>query len=69
MILSTHIVGDIEATCEDIAVLDEGKVIYQGTVTDLLSMTEGKVYSAEISKQELERLKGLYRDQYADAWK
>ncbi len=60
VILSTHIVGDIEATCEDIAVLDEGKVIYQGTVTDLLSMTEGKVYSAEISKQELERLKKDY---------
>ncbi len=60
VILSTHIGGDIEATCEDIAVLDEGKVIYQGTVTDLLSMTEGKVYSAEISKQELERLKKDY---------
>ncbi len=60
VILSTHIVGDIEATCEDIAVLDEGSVIYQGTVTDLISMTEGKVYSAEISKRELEILKKDY---------
>ena len=48
VILSTHIVGDIEATCEDIAVLDEGSVIYQGTVTELLQMTEGKVFSADI---------------------
>ncbi len=60
VILSTHIVGDIEATCENIAVLDEGSVIYQGTVTDLISMTEGKVYSAEISKKELELLKKDY---------
>ena len=60
VILSTHIVGDIEATCEDIAVLDAGSVIYQGTVTELLYMTEGKVYSAEISKRELELLKKDY---------
>lgn len=60
VILSTHIVGDIEATCENIAVLDEGSVIYQGTVTDLIAMTEGKVYSAQISKRELELLKKDY---------
>lgn len=60
VILSTHIVGDIEATCEDIAVLDEGKLIYQGTAADLIAMTEGKVYSAEISKRELELLKKEY---------
>lgn len=60
VILSTHIVGDIEATCEDIAVLDEGSVIYQGTVTDLIAMTEGKVYTAEISRRELEALKKDY---------
>lgn len=60
VILSTHIVGDIEATCEDIAVLDEGHIIYHGSVSDLIRMAEGKVYSAEISKQELESLKKQY---------
>lgn len=60
VILSTHIVGDIEANCEDIAVLDGGKIIYQGTVAELLGMTKGKVYSAEISKGELEALKKDY---------
>ena len=57
VILSTHIVGDIEATCEDIAVLDEGRLIYQGTVADLTAMAEGKVYTAEISRKELDALK------------
>lgn len=60
VILSTHIVGDIEATCENIAVLDEGTIIYQGTVSDLVHRTDGKVYSAEISKKELEPLKKKY---------
>jgi len=57
VILSTHIVGDIEATCEDIAVLDEGRLIFKGTVRELLEMAVGKVYTAEISRMELEELK------------
>ncbi|MCI9216409.1 ABC transporter ATP-binding protein [Lachnospiraceae bacterium 42-17] len=57
VILSTHIVGDIEATCENIAVLDEGEIIYKGTVSELTGMAEGKVFQAEISKRELETLK------------
>lgn len=57
VILSTHIVGDIEATCENIAVLDAGEIIYKGTVTELTDMAEGKVFQAEIGKKELEMLK------------
>lgn len=60
VILSTHIVGDIEATCEKIAVLDEGSLIYQGTVSELLKKAEGKIYTAEISRVELEELKKNY---------
>lgn len=57
VILSTHIVGDIEATCDQIAVLDEGEIIYQGTVTELVEAAKGKIYSAEISRTELSRMK------------
>lgn len=60
VILSTHIVGDIEATCEDIAVLDNGKIIFRGTVRELIEMAEGKVYRAEISRMELEELKARH---------
>lgn len=56
VLLSTHIVGDIEATCEQIAILDEGKVVFRGTVTELLRMVEGKVYAAEVSVRELDLL-------------
>lgn len=60
VILSTHIVGDIEATCEQIAVLNNGEILYQGTVSGLIEMADGKVYTAQISRHELPKLKERY---------
>lgn len=60
IILSTHIVGDIEATCENIAVLDEGCLKFAGTVNELLLEASGKIYTAEISRVDLERVKEKY---------
>lgn len=60
VILSTHIVGDIEATCEQIAIMDEGEIYYNGTVMDLLRMTEGIVYTAQISRKDLAKMKENY---------
>lgn len=60
VLLSTHIVGDIEATCENIAVLNKGEVIFRGTVGELLRSVEGKVYSVEVSARELEAVKQRY---------
>lgn len=60
VILSTHIVGDIEATCERIAIMDAGEIIFKGTVSELLEMADGHVYTAEISRMELERVKQDY---------
>ncbi len=57
VILSTHIVGDIEATCENIAILNDGKVLYNGTVDNLLNEAEGKVFTKAVNKQELPKLK------------
>lgn len=60
VILSTHIVGDIEATCENIAIMDAGEIIYKGTVCELLEMAEGNVFTADISHMELEKVKKEY---------
>ena len=35
VILSTHIVGDVEAACEEIAVMDQGRILFRGTVEEL----------------------------------
>lgn len=60
VILSTHIVGDIEATCEKIAILNEGRLLWNGTLTDILKEAEGKVLVAEVTQDELEEIKQKY---------
>lgn len=60
VILSTHIVGDIEATCEKIAVMDAGNIIFNGTVSELLEQADGKIYIATVSKIEIEDIKKRY---------
>lgn len=60
VLLSTHIVGDIEATCEEIAILDHGHIIFRGRVVELLNLVSGKVYTATISTSELESVKERY---------
>ena len=57
VLLSTHIVGDIEATCEQIAIMNEGKILWRGTVTELLQNAEGKVFKAVVNREQLEELK------------
>lgn len=60
VLLSTHIVGDIEATCEEIAILQQGRILYRGTVTELLEEAKGSIFEAEISRMELEKIKERY---------
>lgn len=61
VILSTHIVGDIEATCEKLAILNAGSILYHGTVSELLAGAGGKVFTRTVDKHELPRLKKEYR--------
>ena len=60
VILSTHIVGDIEAACEKLAILDQGSILYCGTVSDLLDTARGKVFSRTVDKRDLPVLKKEY---------
>lgn len=57
VILSTHIVGDIEATCEDIAIMNDGRILWQGTVSELLKDAKGKVFVVNINKKLLPQIK------------
>lgn len=50
VILSTHIVGDVEAACEDIAIMNEGEILWRGSVGQLIKNAEGKVFSVNAEK-------------------
>jgi ABC-type multidrug transport system ATPase subunit len=52
IILSTHIVGDISSTCDNIALLNRGKLAYSGSPEGLVKQAEGHVWLIEASEKE-----------------
>ncbi|MDE7340683.1 MAG: ABC transporter ATP-binding protein [Lachnospiraceae bacterium] len=60
VILSTHIVGDIEATCENLAVLNEGEILWKGTLEEILANAEGRVWRADVGSKALAQIKKDY---------
>jgi ABC-2 type transport system ATP-binding protein len=65
ILLTTHDLGDIEAICERVIMLDEGKIIYDGELTSLKSnWVEGKEihfqFMDQVSLKELQSLPLLF---------
>jgi ABC-2 type transport system ATP-binding protein len=44
VLFSTHIVEDIEYTCNQLAVLDGGNLLFTGALDELLNLADGKIY-------------------------
>jgi ABC-2 type transport system ATP-binding protein len=57
VILSTHIVPDVEATAERVAVMKEGEILTATTPEGLISTVEGKVYAWTIPAHELPHIR------------
>ena len=60
IILSTHIVGDISSTCEKMAMLNKGEVVYNGSPGELVEKARGHVWLIEAQESELEQIKAEY---------
>lgn len=52
VLLSSHIVSDIESTCENLAILNYGHVVYNGDKKALLDECKGKVWEFTTSLKE-----------------
>lgn len=52
VLLSTHIVADIESNCRQIAVLDQGRVRMSGELADLQALGQGRVWEGVLTEQE-----------------
>ena len=44
ILLSTHIVEDVAQTCQNLAIMKSGKIIFLGTTADLLRETQGRAW-------------------------
>ncbi len=61
IIISTHIVEDVEALCDKVIVMDLGKIIYSGSCSEIENCAKGKVY--ELNELDTESLPENYHVQ------
>jgi ABC-2 type transport system ATP-binding protein len=60
VILSTHIVSDIGNSCEQLAVIDRGRLKFHGRTQALIGNAEGKVWRTTVSDTEYVGLRQKY---------
>lgn len=60
VLLSTHIVADIEASCDRVAVLQRGRVVFNGTPAGLAAVAQGRVWDVELDQAEWTALQSRY---------
>src|ERR1700684_3707182 len=60
VILSTHIVSDVEATATDIALISQGTLVAHASPEELLRRVEGHVWEWVLSSAELNNAKQKY---------
>jgi ABC-type multidrug transport system ATPase subunit len=60
IILSTHIVGDISSTCQGMALLNKGELVFSGSPENLVKQAEGHVFKLTLTPYEYEKVKEQY---------
>lgn len=60
IILSTHIVGDISSTCQGMALLNKGELVFSGSPENLIKHAEGHVFKLNLTPDEYEMAKERY---------
>ena len=50
IIISTHIVDDVEALCDKIVIMNAGSVVSSGSCEDIKNIASGKIYVVETDK-------------------
>ncbi len=60
VILSTHIVSDVEATATTIALISQGRLVAHASPEELLRQVEGKVWAWMVPSSELDGAKKKY---------
>lgn len=57
VILSSHIVSDIDTIADEVAILKNGSLVTKGNQEDIIKLIENKVYEISIEKEELSNFK------------
>jgi ABC-type multidrug transport system ATPase subunit len=60
ILLSTHVIEDVEAVADRVAVLYRGRVRFAGTITEMMDTVRGKVWQIEAATADLAAFRGRY---------
>lgn len=61
IILSTHIVSDVESVANKIILLKEGEIFCNDTIAEITKILNGKIYEAVVSEEQYDKLKKSYQ--------
>lgn len=56
ILLSTHIVSDLGATCADLALIHEGKIEFRGSPAELIAQAKDHVYEVHVTPTEEQQI-------------
>lgn len=60
VILSTHIVDDVRELCTQMAIMNDGQIVFNGSPDEGINSLKGKVYEKQIARSELKNYKEKY---------
>ncbi|MBM7553102.1 ABC transporter ATP-binding protein [Thalassobacillus pellis] len=60
IILSTHIVSDVESIANQIIMIKDKKVLYKDSITNICEILEGKIYETEVEIANAESFRAKY---------
>ncbi len=60
VILSTHIVEDVRELCSNMAIINQGKLLYAGTPQNAIAQLEGKLFERKIQKNDISSYQNKY---------
>jgi ABC-type multidrug transport system ATPase subunit len=61
VILSTHIVEDVTDLCTNMAIIHEGRVLFEGRPDEAIAQLSGRVWQRSIAKAELSDYEARYK--------
>lgn len=61
IILSTHIVSDVESVANKIILLKDGEIFCNDTIAEITKILNGKIYEAVVSDEQYDKLKEAYQ--------
>ena len=61
VILSTHIVQDVHVLCTQMAIINNGKLLFSGNTDDALKQIKGKLWEKKVDNTDLQTYKAEYQ--------